>query len=252
MPPQDANKENRRDDKKDGDKKEEKKDDGPGLDSTAIVGLFIVGALLYSLFLRLGGTEGSWRDSLNYNNWVPSWILYGLRQFAVSYVTLATVLSLFFVIGIVYGLIRVRQAELEWRKTLYPDAEIEGHSKPKNEKWVRVTQHINSDNPSDWRLAILEADIILDELLDWIGYIGDTIGDKLKKANKGDFATLDYAWEAHRIRNAIAHEGQDFVLTQREARRIISLFEAVFTEFDFIDKRKDEEDFSEPTRGEAM
>jgi hypothetical protein len=94
--------------------------------------------------------------------------------------------------------------------------------------------HIGSDNPSDWRLAILEADIILDELLSELGYTGDTIGDKLKKAHRGDFKSLDHAWEAHRIRNAIAHEGQDFVLTQREARRILDLYEMVFREFDYI------------------
>jgi hypothetical protein len=56
----------------------------------------------------------------------------------------------------------------------------------------------------------------------------------LKNADPAHFRTLQYAWEAHKIRNAIAHEGQDFTLTHREARRIVGLYEAVFREFEYI------------------
>jgi hypothetical protein len=165
---------------------------------------------------------------------IPEWVITAGKQFAVIYITFATVLSLFFLLGIVYSLIRWRQYAIVWQDQLYPNPDDLSKSELKNPKWQRVQEHINSDNPSDWRLAILEADIILDELLDSLGYIGDTIGDKLKKANKGDFVTLNDAWEAHKIRNAIAHQGSDFILTQREALRIINLYRVVFEEFDYI------------------
>ena len=95
-------------------------------------------------------------------------------------------------------------------------------------------EHLNSPNPGDWRLCILEADIMLSEMLNKLNYKGDTIGDKLKTAAKGDFQTLDFAWEAHKIRNAIAHEGADFSLPQLEAKRVINLYKAVFEEFYYI------------------
>ena len=63
---------------------------------------------------------------------------------------------------------------------------------------------------------------------------GDTIGDKLKAVEKSDFLTIDNAWEAHKARNQIAHDGADFQLNQREAMRIISLYESVFREFQMI------------------
>ena len=109
--------------------------------------------------------------------------------------------------------------------TVLPPSTVE-----QNPRWQKVLEHTVSDNPSDWRLAILEADIVLEETLDRAGYVGDTLGDKLKNAEKRPFASLNAAWEAHRIRNAIAHQGQGFELTQRDARRAISLFEAVFRE----------------------
>jgi len=101
-------------------------------------------------------------------------------------------------------------------------------------RWEHVLELVRSDNPNDWRLSILEADIMLDELVSRMGYKGEGLGEKLKNIEKPDFRTLDDAWEAHKVRNIIAHRGSDYVLTQREANRIITLFTRVFEEFHYI------------------
>lgn len=103
-----------------------------------------------------------------------------------------------------------------------------------NERWENVVKHINSENPNDWKLAILECDIMLGDLLDKIGYHQDSIGEKLKAVEPSDFTNIDSAWEAHKIRNAIAHQGTEFVINHREAKRVIGLYEIVFREFEFI------------------
>ncbi len=105
---------------------------------------------------------------------------------------------------------------------------------PKNERWVRVQNLIQSSSSSDWRQAIIEADIILDEMLIRMGYEGDSIGDRLKKIEESDFITLNKAWEAHKIRNHIAHRGGDFLFSKSEAERVIDLYRQVFEEFYFI------------------
>ncbi|PIR38842.1 MAG: hypothetical protein COV34_00170 [Candidatus Zambryskibacteria bacterium CG10_big_fil_rev_8_21_14_0_10_42_12] len=101
-------------------------------------------------------------------------------------------------------------------------------------RWQRVMKHAETDNPNDWKVAILEADIMLDELLDRLGYRGDSMGEKMKQIEKSDFITLDKAWEAHKIRNAIAHEGSEFLINKREVLRVIGLYKEVFDEFYYI------------------
>lgn len=103
-----------------------------------------------------------------------------------------------------------------------------------NEKWQTVLKLIDSSNSADWKVAIMEADIILYEMLDKMGYEGDTIAEKLKQIEKSDFQNLDEAWRAHKVRNIIAHEGSSFILSNTEARKTIDQYKKVFDEFYFI------------------
>ena len=113
-------------------------------------------------------------------------------------------------------------------------SEVQTPSGPKNERWVRVQSLIQSASSSDWRQAIIEADIILDEMLTRMGHEGDSIGDKLKGIEESDFITLNKAWEAHKIRNHIAHRGGDFLFSKQEAERVVELYRQVFEEFYYI------------------
>lgn len=102
------------------------------------------------------------------------------------------------------------------------------------ERWNTIGKHINSDNPNDWKQAIIDADTILDDVLTKLGYQGDSVGEKLKRAEPADFATVKEAWEAHRARNEIAHSGSSFNLNHHEAKRIFQLYKKVFEEFYYI------------------
>ncbi|HEY0980264.1 MAG TPA: hypothetical protein VGE18_02555 [Candidatus Paceibacterota bacterium] len=104
-----------------------------------------------------------------------------------------------------------------------------------NETWNHIRERLLSDNASDWRLAIIEADIYMDRLLDQKGFHGDTIGDKLKQISPAELSSVQIAWEAHKVRNRIAHEGAAFALTMPESRRVLSYYEIVFRDLEVID-----------------
>lgn len=104
----------------------------------------------------------------------------------------------------------------------------------KNPRWDRVMELASSPSDGDWRRAILEADIMLGNLLQEQGYKGETIGEQLKNVNPLRFNTLDIAWQAHKVRNAIAHLGEAYPLTDRETRATIDKYARVFEEFGII------------------
>jgi len=106
--------------------------------------------------------------------------------------------------------------------------------KQSNRRWSNIQSLMNSYNMNDWKQAIIESDTILEEMLDKMGYKGQSIGDRLKQVEKSDFTTLNHAWEAHKVRNRIAHSGSNFTLSKDEAERVIDMYREVFSEFFYI------------------
>lgn len=150
---------------------------------------------------------------------------------------IALIISFILVVGIVYSYIRYNHmADLErafvfTQERLYQ--ELYG-AETANTRWQDIQFHIATDNPNDWKLAIIEADVMLEETLDGAGYAGLTIGDKLKSASPTSFQSLDDAWRAHKVRNRIAHDGADFVLTKKLAQETITQYRRVFQEFGVV------------------
>lgn len=160
--------------------------------------------------------------------------IYRLIDGTFAWVSL--LVSLIFAIGAIYSFLqfkKIREGEREAIAMLEAKL-IEDETGGKNERWERILSLVSSENPGDWRAAIIDADVMLDELMRGMSYHGDSLGDMLKSVEKSDFQTLDLAWEAHKVRNRIAHHGSDFILTHREAKRIIDLYRQVFQEFDLI------------------
>lgn len=145
-------------------------------------------------------------------------------------------ISIFLAAGIAYFIFKLNAIYQERDEKIFGSAggKLTDIKKPvKNERWEKIKKKLDSENPSDWNLAIIEADKILDEMLVVMGYVGESVGEKLKTVEPSDFLTLNEAWEAHKLRNQIAHE-DDFVLTQREAKAALAKFEQVFKEFHYI------------------
>ena len=168
-----------------------------------------------------------------------SWAVYFLdlyHRYGYVLILSSLFLSSALVVFIMYVIFRVNKIYSEQRKSMRPNksAEEKKEEAIKNDKWKIIMEHIESENPNDWRLAILEADIALGEMLDKLGFRGEGIGEQLKSIDKSDFTTIDDAWEAHKIRNSIAHEGASFLITEREAKRVIGLYKKVFEEHIYI------------------
>jgi hypothetical protein len=147
--------------------------------------------------------------------------------------------SVMLLIGIIISVERLKKIRRKERATydapVVPAYDVTAKGDPElTNRWRKIVELGSSTNENDWRQAIIQADVILDEILDKMGYHGEGVGEKLKAVEKADFQTLDQAWEAHKVRNAIAHEGPDFMLSQHEVRRVINLFQQVFEEFFYI------------------
>jgi len=161
-------------------------------------------------------------------------VLVLLGQIWVVVTLLAIVASIAALWIIIYSILRLQQVR-EIEKPRYATVrQEEEKERLEDSRWQHVRELIASNNENDWRQAVIEADIILNQLLMRLGYAGDSVGEKLKQVNQSHFGTLNNAWEAHKVRNEIAHQGSAYKVTDRLAYRAIANYEAVFREHDEI------------------
>jgi hypothetical protein len=176
---------------------------------------------LFAFFGAPGTSTFASLAHLATNIWLWIIVLAYLASFAGLGVIVWTLMRLF----------DLRKREQEYYGALLVAPEGAQRGSPRFE---RIAELAASTNPSEWREAIIEADIMLDDLLTRQGYTGDGVGEKLRQIERGDMENLDNAWEAHKVRNQIAHEGSAFDLSETLARRTIDRYESVFREFEVI------------------
>ncbi|HAS80425.1 MAG: hypothetical protein UR25_C0005G0077 [Candidatus Nomurabacteria bacterium GW2011_GWE1_32_28] len=157
-----------------------------------------------------------------------------------------SLLAIFFLAVIIYVTIRMFEIRKKEHEYLHHEIAEYAHNQAlrekesqsnevfKNPRWKKVLDYLVSINENDWKLAIIEADLMLFDLLVKLEFNGESLGDKLKEANLNSFPSLNIAWEVHNIRNKIAHEGSSFEISSHEAKRVIALYEQIFREFGYI------------------
>ena len=156
-------------------------------------------------------------------------------NFFVSLRPFLGTLAVVFIAGIFFSKIKANQVHHKEHEQYTPIPVEEISAKEKMVQWQMVLDHTNSENPAEWKLAILEADNMLDEILEDQGYFGETVAEKLKKLDPARLASYDEVWEAHKVRNQIAHGGAiDMELTKKTARDTVAKFENAFKDLGYI------------------
>src|SRR3989344_1598088 len=159
--------------------------------------------------------------------WFPAFITY------VVVIGMAT--AFLMLVFAVYAQMRLLQVEhagfhaLEEKAREHHDEEVE--STGKNERWEHIVALASSANQSDWRRAILEADIMLGDVLTQAGDVGTSVGEQLKITNPLQVTNVRLAWDAHMVRNKIAHSGESLQLEARDVQTAINNYKRVFEEF---------------------
>lgn len=154
------------------------------------------------------------------------WILKNLYEFKLKVIKEQYITSL--------GSQKITTAEESPDTQTVPKGYVPDTNGISNPKWEMIETYARSGHPAELRLAIIEADIMLFDILKQSGFQGTTVGEMLKNTNKSQLATLDYAWNAHNVRNRLAHEGSNFVLSRSIAESALEGYRRVFTELNLI------------------
>ncbi|HVM90655.1 MAG TPA: hypothetical protein VMU11_02050 [Verrucomicrobiae bacterium] len=91
------------------------------------------------------------------------------------------------------------------------------------ETWEQIEQ-MSGQGAMGAKLAVIEADKLLDGVLRSLIFPGETMGERLKSAQY-KFKDINKVWPAHKLRNQLVHDST-FELTIPQAKRALKDFEA--------------------------
>jgi hypothetical protein len=106
-------------------------------------------------------------------------------------------------------------------------------SKAKN-RWDAIKKRMESQSESEYKVAIIEADNLIDDLIRRLGYKGDNLTEILDKIPSGQIANIEELKKAHEARNRIVHDDH-FQLSKSEASEIMSYYERFLDAFQVLD-----------------
>jgi hypothetical protein len=156
-----------------------------------------------------------------FNSYVPSLQLLGLA------------LTIFFVASSIYFIVITGwlQFRVDTARTVLFKHNV--GKKRTIKAWKQVKRHVHDGDDNSLRLAVIEADKILDQVLKLAGYPGEQLGERLKLMNEEQLPNLNQIWEAHKLRNRIVHE-TNFSLNRATAERALTIYEQAFKDLELL------------------
>ncbi|HAT74132.1 MAG: hypothetical protein US30_C0006G0029 [Candidatus Moranbacteria bacterium GW2011_GWF2_36_839] len=111
--------------------------------------------------------------------------------------------------------------------------ELVGKKGKLRKKWNKIREGIKSSEEANWKIAIIEADEIIDDLIRRMGYAGENMGERLAEITPGQIENIEELKRAHETRNQIIHD-EAFKLTKEQAEETLGYFENFLKYFEVL------------------
>ena len=100
-------------------------------------------------------------------------------------------------------------------------------------RWQKIMQRLDADDEAEYKLAIIEADTLLDEMLKKMRLAGNNVDERLEKVTLFMLPSVEELKVAHRTRSSIVYD-VDYRLSLQEARRVLLAYQKAFEQLDFF------------------
>lgn len=101
--------------------------------------------------------------------------------------------------------------------------------------WKEVERHFFAGDDNDLKVALIEADSALDGALRNAGVPGTNLGDRLKKVKSTQLPNIEAVWQAHKLRNQIAHDDA-YALKRDLAERALTVYKEALQTLGALEK----------------
>ena len=90
--------------------------------------------------------------------------------------------------------------------------------------WRKIVSRLNAGSEPEHKLAVIEADNMINEILKRMGYEGTSLGERLEKLTVATLPNIEEIKEAHEVRDNIVHD-PNYKLSLEETKKVLVVFE---------------------------
>jgi hypothetical protein len=131
----------------------------------------------------------------------------------------------FFFVGVIYFMINSSWLQYKFLEDVTEFFSWQSYGlRAISKRWVKIRKRIESGVESDFKLAIIEADDFLTEVLDEAGFGDDDFEKSIKKAEKMLSEGVGEILSAHEIRNSIVYN-PDFKISLEQTKKLLDSYE---------------------------
>lgn len=141
---------------------------------------------------------------------IPTLISY-LNSYQLKEIVLAFQIPFLFFSSVLFILIIVLIFRTSWMQYAFWENLVQFFTfKPYGIKksvkaWVKIAKKLESRDEAEYKLAIIEADKMLDSVLKQVGYSGETLEEKIKKLSQFLISNKEEVLEVHRYINDLLY-----------------------------------------------
>lgn len=99
--------------------------------------------------------------------------------------------------------------------------------------WSIIMRRMSTTREAEYKMAIIEADKLFDDLLQKMGYKGEDMGERLQQITPEQLSNISAIWKSHKVRNLISHDTQ-YHLSFSDAQWVIKNYEDAFVELQVL------------------
>lgn len=100
-------------------------------------------------------------------------------------------------------------------------------------QWELIEKRLSSDVESQYKVAIIEADKLVEGILGNMGYAGKNMKEKLEKIQPGQIENFEELTRTHEIRNHIVYDA-DFRVNKEVAKEALVVYKQFLREIEFF------------------
>jgi hypothetical protein len=99
--------------------------------------------------------------------------------------------------------------------------------------WEKINDRLEKNDEASLKLAVIEADAMLDEVLKRMGLEGGDMGGRLEQLGSQQLKSYESIVEAHRLRDLIVRQ-KDIIVTNEQAKKAVEEYGEALKELEVL------------------